>query len=194
MAGRPDSLRPEDVDDERAAELLEAAADDWYGDSAFFGAMAWTPTIFERIVDVFRAFPRSEGIDAELLELMRLKIAEVNGCTYCATVRTLSVRDGIAPTEAAVFGTVDEDALDRRTYLAVRLAERFAEDPHRLTEEQFEALRTEYTAAEVVELLLFAGLEVGLDRFCIALELDTTAESEYPSGLDYPLEDEPRSE
>ncbi|MFB6102170.1 MAG: hypothetical protein ABEJ73_06350 [Haloplanus sp.] len=51
-------------------ELLDDVAG-WYGDAAFFGAMAHQPTVFERLVSLFRAFPRSEGLSPELLELVR---------------------------------------------------------------------------------------------------------------------------
>lgn len=62
--------------------------------------------------------------------------------------------------------------------------ERLLGDPHRLTDTDFADLRGAFTERELVELLLFTGLEVGLDRFCIALNLDTTDENHYPSDLD----------
>lgn len=52
-----------------------------------------------------------------------------------------------------------------------------------------EAEKGWYDDAALVELLLFASLEIGLARFCTALTLDTTDASRYPSGLEYPLED-----
>jgi alkylhydroperoxidase family enzyme len=119
---------------------------------------------------------------------MRLKIAECHQCAYCATVRTLDVREAVAHKEDAVFGTVDEEGLSREEYLAVRLAEQLSQDPHRLTGEFFDELRDVYTESEIIELLLFGSLEVGLDRFCIALELQTTDDSAYPDDLEYPLE------
>lgn len=189
MSGRPDIVSLGEADDEEVNELLADAESGWYGDAAFFGAMARSPEIFKRVVAVFKSFPDGENVDSETLELMRLKIAEVHQCAYCATVRTLEVRDEVAPKEDAIFGTVDEDELDRREYLAVRLAEQLSEGPHRIRDEFFEELRTVYTESEIVELLLFASLEVGLDRFCIALELQTTDRSEYPDELDYPLQD-----
>lgn len=127
-------------------------------------------------------------MDADLLELMRLKVAEVHQCAYCATVRTLEVRDTAEPKEDAVFGDIDADELTRREYLAVSLAEQFSEDPHRITDDLFEELQDVFTDAEIIELLLFASLEVGLDRFCIALELQPTDDSAYPGDVTYPME------
>lgn len=190
MSGRPDIVRPGEANDEVVSDLLAEAKSGWYGDAAFFGAMAHVPPVFKRIVDTFEAFGQGKHIDPALFELMRLKIAECHQCAYCATVRTLEVRDEIADKEDHVFGTIDEGGLTRREYLAVRLAQQLSEDPHRITEEHFVELRDEYAESEVIELLLFGSLEVGLDRFCIALELQTTGDGPYPDDISYPLEDD----
>lgn len=189
MPSRIEHVRPGNAADESVNELLREAEEGWYGDAAFFGAMAHQPTLFKRIVSVFRAFPQSEQLSPETLELVRLKIAELHQCAYCATVRTESVRDDVSPKEAAVFGEIDGDALTRAEELAVRLAEAMSTDPQRITDEFFDELRAVFDDATLIELLLFVSLEIGLDRFCIALTLDTTDESPYPSGLEYPLED-----
>lgn len=188
MSSRPTALDSDEVDDREAAELIEDAESGWYGDSAFFGAMAHCPEIFKNIVTAFESFGQRANIDTGLLELMRLKVAESHQCAYCATVRTLDVRDEVAPKEDAVFGTVDEDELTAREFLAVSLAEALSNDPHRISDEFFTELQREFTADEIIELLLFGSLEVGLDRFCIALELQTTDESAYPDDIEYPLE------
>lgn len=188
MESRPEPLEPDDVEDGEARDLLADAETGWYGDAAFFGAMAHCTEAFKHLTAAFESFGRRENVDTELLELMRLKVAECHQCAYCATVRTLEVRDEVAPKEDAVFGDVDEDDLTRREYLAVSLAESLSEDPHRLTDEFFRDLGEVFSEDEIVELLLFAGLEVGLDRFCIALELQTTDESAYPDDIEYPME------
>lgn len=188
MTPRPTPVRPEEADDPAVRRRLEEAAESWYGDAAFFGAMAHCPELFEHVVTTFEAFGRGEHVDADLLELMRLKVAEVHQCAYCATVRTLEVRDAVEPKEDAVFGEVDADGLTRREYLAVTLAEQLSANPHRIGDELFDELQAVFTDPEIVELLLFASLEVGLDRFCIALELQPTDESAYPDEVTYPME------
>lgn len=188
MSERPNVIRPAEAEDPTIKNRLNEAKEGWYGDAAFFGAMAHCPEIFENIVTTFESFEQGEHIDTDLLELMRVKVAEIHQCAYCATVRTLDVRDSVKPKEDAIFGDIDEAALTRREYLAVSLAEHLSEDPHRITEEFFRDLGKEFTEAEIIELLLFGSLEVGLDRFCIALELQPTNDSPYPNEVDYPLE------
>lgn len=189
MVSRIDPVQPGDAEDDAVNMLLRDAEDSWYGDAAFFGAMAHQPTVFKRIVAALRAFPQSEHLSPELLELVRLKIAEVHQCAYCATVRTESVREDVAPKEDAIFGRIDGDCLTHREELAVHLAEQLSTNAQTITDDDVDALRSVYDDAALVELLLFVSLEVGLDRFCIALNLDTTDRSRYPSGLEYPLED-----
>lgn len=193
MTSRIDVLEPGDSEDAAVNDFLEEAEGSWYGDTAFFGAMAHDPVLLKRLVSVFEAFPRSDRIDPATLELMRLKIATHNQCAYCSTVRTKAVEDEVVEKEAAVFGdTIDAEVLSREEELAVRLAAGMAEDPHEFTDDFFDELGDVYTDAEISELLVFAGIEVGLDRLCIALTLDTTDESGYPTGLTYPAEPEPR--
>ena len=164
-----------------------AAEEGWYGDSAFFGAMAHAPASFVRVYDALATFPQQDGLTLELLELMRLRIARVHECAYCATVRTLDVREAIAEREVSVMGeSIDPSLLSHSEELAVRLADYLASDPHRMTDEFVHELRETFGDAAVIELVLFAALEVGLDRFCIALELDTRPGSPYPSALEYP--------
>lgn len=188
MSSRPTPLESDEVNEPEAAAYIEDAGSGWYGDAAFFGAMAHCPEIFKHVVAAFESFGQRTTIDTELLELMRLKVSESHLCAYCATVRTLDVRDEVVPKEDAVFGPIDEDELTAREYLAVSLAEHLSNDPHRLSDEFFAELHKEFTEEEIVELLLFGSLEVGLDRLCIALELQPTDDSAYPDDLEYPLE------
>lgn len=189
MPSRIERIHPGDAADETVNDLLRKAEEGWYGDAAFFGAMAHQPALFERIVSVLKTFPQSEQLSPNTLELVRLKIAEVHQCAYCATVRTEAVRTDVAPKEEAVFGEINGNSLTTREELAVRLGEQLSSDPQKLTDEFFDELRAVYDDTALVELLLFVSLEIGLDRFCIALTLDTTDGSRYPSGLEYPLED-----
>lgn len=191
MAPRIDPIEPGESDDDDVDEILRESEEGWYRDSAYFGAVAHQPRLLKRLVRTFRLFPRSDSIDAETLELMRLRVAAVHGCAYCGTVRTWEVKDAVEPKEDAVFADeIDASELTRSEELAVRVADYMSRDPQDVPDEFFDELAEEYSEAAIVELLLFAGLEVGLDRLCIALRLDTTEESPYPTGLEYPLDRE----
>lgn len=189
MTPRIDPVSPGESDDDEVNDILRESETGWYKDSAYFGAVAHQPRLLKRLVRTFRLFPRSDEIDAETLELMRLRVAAVHQCAYCGTVRTWDIKDGIEPKEDAVFGDrIDVSELTRGEELAVHVADYMSHDPQDMPDEFFDELREEYSEEAIIELLLFAGLEVGLDRFCIALRLDTTETSPYPTGLEYPLE------
>lgn len=191
MSPRIEPIAPGESDDETVNQILTESAEGWYKDSAYFGAVAHQPRLLKRLVETFRLFPRSSSIDATTLELMRLRVAAVHGCAYCGTVRTWEVKDDIEPKEDAVFADqIQADDLTRREELAVRVADFMSRDPHQFTDEFFDELCEVYSDEAIIEILLFAGLEVGLDRFCIALELDTTEASPYPTDLEYPLDRE----
>lgn len=180
--------------DEPTAKLLREAQKGWYEDAAYFGVMAHQPTLLDRVVALFEAFPQSDEIDPALLELMRLKIAQDHQCAYCGTVRTAEIRDEVAAKERALFANeLENEMFTHRERLAVDLADRLSADPLSVDDAFFAGLRESFSDPELLELLLFASLEVGLDRFCIALRLDTTEESPYPTGLKYPREPEPQS-
>ncbi len=189
MPSRIAPLEPGQADDDQANQILAESEEGWYRDSAYFGVLAHLPRFLRRLVATFRLFPSSDQIDAETLELMRLRVAAVHGCAYCGTVRTWEVREEIKPKEDAIFAEeIDASVLTRREELAVRVVDYMSRDPQTMPDAFFEELRMEYTDETILELLLFAALEVGLDRFCIALRLDTTEQSPYPTGLEYPLD------
>jgi len=188
MPSRIEPIKPGEAADRDVNEILQESQEDWYKDSAYFGAVAHQPRLLKRLIATFRLFPRSESIDAETLELMRLRVAAVHSCAYCSTVRTWAVKDAVEPKENAVFAEeIDASALTHREELAVRIADYMSRDPQEIPDSFFAELREEYSEEAIIELYLFAGLEVGLDRLCIALRLDTTEESPYPTGLEYPF-------
>lgn len=186
MSSRINPLEPGETGDEATDKLLKEA-NTVYDDSAYFGAIAHKPVLLERIVELFEPFPDSDTVDEELLEIARLAVAEANGCAYCATVRNKAVE--VSEKERALFGDADRDVvLTHEERLVVELAERLSNEPHRITDEFIGNLEGTFGEAGSVEVLLFVSLEIGLDRFTIALELTPTEKSPYPSELQYPFE------
>lgn len=169
-------------------ELLQQAMDGWWKDSAMFGVLARQPSLLKTIVPVFASFFMAGRIPPQLFELMRLKTGEINRCAYCATVRTAGIRDQVAPKECAVMGKIDEKALSRREYLAVRLAEYMAGDPNSITDDFYRELKDEFSDEEIVELVFACAIFNFGNKFNITMRLDTTEESDYPKGMAYPLE------
>jgi alkylhydroperoxidase family enzyme len=174
--------------DSAVNDLLQQAMDGWWQDAAMFGVLARQPSLFKTIVPVFESFFMAGRIPPQLFELMRLKTGEINRCAYCATVRVAGIRDQVAPMECAVLGKIDEKALSRREYLAVKLAEYVAGDPNCITDSFYQELKCEFSDEEIVELVFACAIFNFGNKFNITMRLDTTEESDYPKGMVYPLE------
>ena len=86
MAARIESLPAGSSQDPVVNAILDFARDG-FGDTKMFGLIARRPELLKRVASMFAYFLAGEGglIEPELLELMRLRGANLNACTYCAT-------------------------------------------------------------------------------------------------------------
>ncbi|MGW4794925.1 carboxymuconolactone decarboxylase family protein [Nonomuraea sp. NPDC004297] len=88
-------------------------------------------------------------LSAELKEQVRRVLAFGNGCEYCQA-----------------WGRADDSHPDPKESLAVALAELMLQGPRDITDAQFDVLRSEFTDAEISELLAWitfitAGQTIG---------------------------------
>jgi alkylhydroperoxidase family enzyme len=103
--------------------------------SAIAGIMARRPEILEAFGRLNRAI-RFEGLlPVELKESVRRATAPKVGCNFCAAL-----------------GVLDESFASERERLAVRFAEKIADDHKAVGDEDFELLRTGFSDDEIVEL------------------------------------------
>lgn len=180
-------IKPGESKDPEVNKLMEQAREGWWNDTAMFGVIARQPALLKTIVPVFEAFFMAGRFPPHLFELMRLKTGEINRCAYCATVRVAGVRDQVAPKERAVFGELDEKALPRREFLAIKLAEYMAGDPNYIPDSFYKELKAEFSEDEIVELIFACSIFNFGNKFNITTRLDTTDESKYAKGMTYPL-------
>lgn len=106
-------------------------------------------------------------------EAARLRIAQINGCTFCQDWRTErdgeTVEDGF---DAAVADWRTTPAFDDRTRLAAEYAERYALDHHGLDADFWGRMNARFTPAEVVELSMCLGSWLAFGRLNHVLGLD----------------------
>ncbi|MGI9615673.1 MAG: carboxymuconolactone decarboxylase family protein [Acidimicrobiales bacterium] len=81
------------------------------------------------------------------------------------------------------------DNLTSREAAAVSLAERIALDPHTVTDDFFESLKSEFTEDEIVELVFACGIFNWGNKFNITMQLDSSPDSDYPSDMPYRQEE-----
>jgi alkylhydroperoxidase family enzyme len=111
-----------------------------------------------------------------LKELVRLRIAILNGCTTCQSARLAP--DSVAEDEAT--GIWAEDFAANPEYspaerAAVAFAERMAIDHHNIGDADIAALREHFDQAETLELMMMAGQYIGFGRTLAILQLETVA-------------------
>ena len=93
------------------------------------------------------------------------------------------MRSEVEPREGAILSG-DYSSLSRPEALAVELAERMGMDPHSVTDDFWEQLKSEYTDEQIVELSFACSIFNWGNKFNITMRLDTDG-CEYHKGMEY---------
>ena len=132
--------------------------------------------ILERYLAFYYPFHAGEPgslLDSRIKELVRLRIATLNGCKTCKAAR-LAPSD-VSEREAAVG--VDDPAdmeFSARERAALALAEQMALDHHSFDDGAMRALRQHFSQAETLELMMMIGQYIGFGRMLAMLQLEKT--------------------
>jgi AhpD family alkylhydroperoxidase len=138
-------------------------------------AMVWTMRpemagMVQRMITT--AYQRSKLPAAER-EVARMRIAQLNACSACATFRAPSVVE--AGVEEELYEHLDEyrtyPGYTTRQRLAIEYAERFATDHRGIDDELFARLRAEFADDELVDLSLCLAVYLGLGRVLEILQI-----------------------
>ena len=103
MSARIKSVAAGTSDDPAINSLIDFAKNG-FGDTQMFGLLARRPELLKRTASMFAYFLAGEGglIEPRLLELMRVRGAHLNACTYCATLRLQPVAEEVKAKEPAL--------------------------------------------------------------------------------------------
>ena len=147
-------------------------------------AFAAHPDILERYLAFYYPFHASEPgslLDSRIKELVRLRIATLNGCKTCKAAR-LAPGD-VSEREAAIG--VDEQAaaeFSDRELAALALAEQMALDHLSYDDDAMRALQRHFSRAEILELMMMIGQYIGFGRMLAMLQLEETHCPIEPAG------------
>jgi alkylhydroperoxidase family enzyme len=107
-------------------------------------------------------------------ELVRLRIATLNGCQTCKAARLAP--DSIPESEATgIDGYEGSEAYSPAEKAAVAFAERLALDHHSIDEAAILGLREHFDDGQILELMMMAGQYIGFGRVLAVLQLETVA-------------------
>lgn len=141
-------------------------------------ARAFAPA--EALVQAYQAFyhPWHTGgagvLEPRLKELVRLRIATLNGCVLCKTVR---MAPQVVAEQEAASGVDDADAADftPRERAAIHFAEKMALDHHNIGDADVAAMRGHFTDPEFLELAMMTGQYIGFGRVLAMLQLEVAS-------------------
>jgi alkylhydroperoxidase family enzyme len=203
MSARVESIQPGPSLDPTTNAILDFSQNG-FGDTQMFGLLARRPELLKRVAAMFAYFLAGEGglIEPPLLELMRLRGAHLNACTYCATVRLQPVAAQVHLKEAALGLTdisgmtkaqavaalknrLDADALTPREIAAITLVDRIVVDPHSVDDALFAEIRRYFTEEEIIELVCASGLFTWAGTLNTAVRVETAADGIYGGQLTY---------
>ena len=102
-------------------------------------------------------------------ELVRMRVAEINGCTLCMTWRNGWADEGDLADVANYATSTRFDAPERA---AIEYADRFCTDSTSIDDALMARLAGHFTPAEIVDLTLVIGKYLAMGRFMQVLDLD----------------------
>jgi alkylhydroperoxidase family enzyme len=113
-------------------------------------------------------------IEPRLKELVRLRIATLNGCVLCKSVR---MAPEVVREDEAAAGVDHPEAADfsPRERAAIRFAEKMAVDHHNISDTDVAEMRGHFTDAEFLEIVMMAGQYIGFGRVLAMLQLEVAA-------------------
>jgi alkylhydroperoxidase family enzyme len=114
------------------------------------------------------------ALEPRLKELIRLRIATLNGCVLCKSVR---MAPGVVSEDEAAHGVDEPDAegFTPRERAAIRFAEKMAVDHHNIDDDDVAEMRRLFSDAEFLELAMMAGQYIGFGRVLAMLQLEVAA-------------------
>jgi alkylhydroperoxidase family enzyme len=110
-------------------------------------------------------------LEPRLLELVRLRSAEVGGCGECVSAR---YGDTLTEEEAACAISGNDDNLSERERLALQYVTLMHTDHHRIGDDFYRQMAQVFGTAELVELGMYVSNCVGLHRLLHTWDLDGT--------------------
>lgn len=160
---------------ERIPEPLRSRAEmvrDLGGDTRFFQFAAHSPEVAEFYWGKFyRDLFFAGRLPVRLKELVRLRLAGLNGCSFCQVGDIASAkRHGVSDAEVEAVFALRDDAFPPRERAALRAATAMSNvDPNDEVDEQTRRELVDlFEPAELVELLVVVGVLTGMARMLTA--------------------------
>lgn len=117
------------------------------------------------------AYVMASGLDHVLVELIYLRVSQINGCAYCLDLHTRDlIKKGVKPEKLALVQVWHEagsvfDARERAALAWADTVTRVAETA--IPDEDFKAVSEVFSEKEIVDLTIAVGLMNTFNRIAI---------------------------
>ena len=153
------------------AELLSTPKPAWYL------TLAHAPEMATGYADFWDLTHRGGEVEHTTKELMRIAIAQLLGCEFCADQRSVVALDqGLTESDALACALPDFNHPDPRTRAALRFARALVldapGDDGSTFDAVYEELREVFSDAEVIELGCFAAIAIGGVKLSRSLRIE----------------------
>jgi alkylhydroperoxidase family enzyme len=165
------------VTDPRLQAILERAERLSTPKPAWYLTLAHNPDMAVAYAMYWDETHRGGGVEHTIKELMRIAIAQLLGCDFCAGQRSVMALDqGLDEDDARACALPEFDHPDPRTRAALRYARALVLDSPGDDGSAFDAvygeLRSVYSDAEIVELGCFAAIAIGGVKLSRSLRIE----------------------
>lgn len=144
---------------------------------AWYQSLASNPSIAKAFAAYWDVAFRNGRVEHEIKELMRIAVAQLLGCSFCATQRSVQATEhGLTESAIEQCALPDFEHPDRRTRAALRLARELALDDAGKDPARFDAVYAElhdvFDDEEIMELAGICVLFLGGTKLARSLGID----------------------
>ena len=145
------------------------------GDATFIEVFGSNPKVFDWYInDFYQNLFYSGRIETTLVELIRLRLANIHGCAFCNKGDSVhALEAGISQQQIDSLDDPKEPLFSKREILALELANTMALTnlKGQLSEELYKELSAEFKDSEIIEIGLIMAVLVGVTKTNFALDI-----------------------
>lgn len=173
MNSRIPRLNPEAIDDPDLQAILDRAERLSTPKPAWYLTLGHNPEIAKAYAAFWDITHRGGRVEHTIKELMRITIAQLLDCDFCANQRSaMALEQGLDEEVAAVCALPNFSHPDPRTRAALRYARVLVLDQTKDYDAVYTELHEVFDNAEIIELGCFAAIAIGGVKLSRSLQIE----------------------
>jgi AhpD family alkylhydroperoxidase len=136
---------------------------------------AYNLPVLETMKAVAAGYAKTSELPLSLKSLVRVRIAVVNGCPFCADLHSsIGIGNGLESTKIdGIAAWAGDPDLSDRERLALEYSDAVTLSDAEVSDELFERLRNEFSDSEIIELTFAIAVENLFSKFHNALRVES---------------------